>query len=63
MPVGGDSKENLIFLRIVAHTIAVLYHCTKAKEDFVMGNGNLKGEGESRKCIGLLLHIWNPPAF
>ena len=43
MPEGGDSKENLIFLRIVAHTIAVLYHCTKAKEDFVMGNGNLKG--------------------
>ena len=53
MPVGGDSKENLIFLRVVAHTIAVLYHCTKAKEDFVMGNWDLKGGRREHKMSRL----------
>ena len=46
MVEGADAKENQVILRNESYTIAILRKRTKAMEDFMMVNLNLKGGKE-----------------
>ena len=41
MAEGADTKENLVILRDICYTIAILHPSTIALEDFMLGNWNL----------------------